>query len=278
MDPFRIAVAEAPDTAAALLPPDAAERLAERIHRLRGSAPTVEVVTLPDVALDRLDPATITGSGAHAVILSVASEMEGGHATKFAAAADDLISSVRAKRPGHISSGSPHPRSTRRAATPTAPDRSVSPSGTPARCRTRQALQDSRGCAYRRRPDRGRAWRRRPRSGTAPLLAGGIRGARRGDGARPRRHRVLRAAPIGSADRRRGLRCATTSTSPHLDRRVGQARLLQWHVAEGAEVGYGDPLVDIIADELTTLEVHRSAKYLTKLAGRKVEPAPRPRG
>ncbi|HEX2369491.1 MAG TPA: hypothetical protein VHM94_09690 [Acidimicrobiia bacterium] len=58
---------------------------------------------------------------------------------------------------------------------------------------------------------------------------------------------------------------------PNLDRPVGQARLLQWHVAEGAEVGYGDPLVDIIADEFTTLEVHRSAKYLTKLAGRKVE-------
>ncbi len=57
---------------------------------------------------------------------------------------------------------------------------------------------------------------------------------------------------------------------PHLDRRVGQARLLQWHVVEGAEVGYGDPLVEIVADELTTLEVHRSAKYLTKLAGRKV--------
>ncbi len=57
---------------------------------------------------------------------------------------------------------------------------------------------------------------------------------------------------------------------PHLDRRVGQARLLEWHVAEGTEVGYGDPLVDIQADELTTLEVHRSAKYLTKLAGRKV--------
>jgi pyruvate/2-oxoglutarate dehydrogenase complex dihydrolipoamide acyltransferase (E2) component len=58
---------------------------------------------------------------------------------------------------------------------------------------------------------------------------------------------------------------------PHFDRRVGQARLLEWHVAEGADVGYGDPLVDIVADELTTLEVHRSAKYLTKLAGRKVE-------
>ncbi len=77
MDPFWIAVADAPDTAAALLPPDAAERLAERIHRLRGSAPTVEVVKLPDVALDRLDPVSITDSDAHAVILSIASELEG---------------------------------------------------------------------------------------------------------------------------------------------------------------------------------------------------------
>ena len=65
---------------------------------------------------------------------------------------------------------------------------------------------------------------------------------------------------------------------PHLDRRVGQARLLQWHVVEGAEVGYGDPLVEIVADELTTLEVHRSAKYLTKLARRKVATSTRPRG
>ncbi|HEX2368485.1 MAG TPA: hypothetical protein VHM94_04545, partial [Acidimicrobiia bacterium] len=102
MDPFRIAVADAPDTAAALLPPDAAERLAERIHRLRGSAPGVEVVKLPDVGVDRLDPATITGSGAHAVVLSIASEIEHSTATKFAAAADNLISALRAKAGPHI--------------------------------------------------------------------------------------------------------------------------------------------------------------------------------
>ena len=102
MDPFRIAVAEAPDTASALLPPDAAERLAERIHRLRGWAPAVEVIRLPDVALDRLEPASITGSGAHAVILSVASELEGGNATNFAAAVDDLISAVRAEAGPHL--------------------------------------------------------------------------------------------------------------------------------------------------------------------------------
>ena len=102
MDPFRIAVAGAPDTASALLPPNAAERLAERIHRLRGSAPAVEVVKLPDVGLDRLEPASITGSGAHAVILSIASELDDGNATRFAAAADNLISAIRAKASPHL--------------------------------------------------------------------------------------------------------------------------------------------------------------------------------
>ena len=56
---------------------------------------------LPDVALDRLEPASITGSGAHAVILSVACELEGGNATNFAAAAEDLIS-VRAEAGPHL--------------------------------------------------------------------------------------------------------------------------------------------------------------------------------
>jgi hypothetical protein len=102
MDPFRIAVADAPDTAAALLPPDAAERLAERIHRLRGSAPTVEVVKLPDVGVDRLDPASITGSGAHAVVLSIASEVEHSTAAQFADAAERLISKVRDRSGPHL--------------------------------------------------------------------------------------------------------------------------------------------------------------------------------
>ncbi len=77
MDPFRIAVAEAPDTTAALLPTDAADRLTERIRRLRGSAPKVEMVPLADISLDRLDPATISESGAHAVVLSLSSELDG---------------------------------------------------------------------------------------------------------------------------------------------------------------------------------------------------------
>ncbi len=101
MDPFRIAVAQAPDTAAALLHPDAADRLTDRIYRLRGSAPTVEVVPVPDVPLDRLDPAALIGSGAHAVILSVASEIDS-PATEFAAAADRIITAVRNEDGPHL--------------------------------------------------------------------------------------------------------------------------------------------------------------------------------
>ena len=247
MDPFGLRWHDAPDTAAALLPPDAADRLTERIYRLRGSAPRSKSCRFP-TSLSSVSTLPPHRSGAHAVILSVASIGRSmPPATNSPPPPTVIITAVCNEDGAASRSGSPHRRSNRRAATPTAPD--------PERFALRALRLDaelvrlSRTRGLRLSTPTG-SWRSsawsRPRSGPAPLLAGGFRGACRGDGARPRRHRVLRTPPIGRPNRRRRrLRCATSSNLPHLDRRVGQARLLEWHVAEGAEVGYGDPLVDI---------------------------------
>ena len=211
MDPFRIAVAEAPDTTAALLPTDAADRLTERIRRLRGSAPKVEMVPQADVSLDRLDPATISESGAHAVVLSLSSELDGTSADEFAAAADRLISAVRTGDGPHLvwftaSTVDPEGGDAYRVR-----PEPLRPASASTRCRTGPAVEDPGNSPRRRRPDRGRAGRRRPCRRTAPLLAGRIRGACRGNGPSPRRHRLLRAASPGGPDRRSvRLRCATT--------------------------------------------------------------------
>ena len=243
MDPFRIAVAEAPDTTAALLPTDAADRLTERIRRLRDGLrrskwcpwPTYPSIVSTPPPSPRAEPTPWSSRSPRSWT-----------ALELTSSPPPPTASSRRSAPvtDRIWSGSPPDRRSGGRRRLPRPSRALRPASASTRRRTGPAVED-RGIALvdadRIVAELGgadhasshRSATRRPHPRRLPKETVRVLDDIGFFGPRPL------VAQIGAAWgwMRYDLNL------PHLDRRVGQARLLEWHVAKSYEDQLRNPLV-----------------------------------